>query len=75
MAKSMNFQRRHLEWVADEFAPMLGWPTDIEVLADALAPTCEGFKRDLFIARANKAWNDKHGAAIDEMADQDLINV
>lgn len=73
--KTVNFQRRHLEWVADEIAPMLGWPSEIDALADALEVTNDYFNREKFISRATQAWNDKHGAAIDEMADQEMINV
>lgn len=75
MGKSINFQRRHFEFIADEVAPMLGWPTEIDALADALEMTNDCFNREKFISRATQAWNDKHAAAIDEMADQELINV
>ena len=75
MGKLINFQRRHFEFIADEVAPMLGWPTEIDALADVMSMTNKYFNRDKFISRATQAWNDRHGHAIDDMADQDMINV
>jgi len=56
----MRMTRQHFEWLADEVAPTLPWPTHIEVLADKLAATNPRFDRDKFVARAVKNWEDNY---------------
>ena len=41
--------RSNYEFLADMVAPLMGWPSAIEAMA---------FKRDKFIKRAVKAWED-----------------
>ena len=49
-------QRRHYEFLADEVAPVLGWPTYITAMADKLAATNPKFDKEKFVARATAAW-------------------
>jgi len=49
-------QQRHYEFLADNVAPLLGWPTQIDRMADELAATNPKFNRDKFIQRAVAAW-------------------
>lgn len=56
----MKMTRQHFEWLADEVAPTLPWPTHIEVLADELAATNPRFDRGKFVARAVKNWEDNY---------------
>jgi len=49
-------QQRHFEYLADNVAPLLGWPTQIKKMADELAETNPRFNREKFIQRATKAW-------------------
>lgn len=51
-------QRRHYEFLADEVAPLMGWPTSIHRMADKLSKTNPNFDRDKFISRAVKNWED-----------------
>ena len=66
---SDKFQRRHFEFIADEIAPLLPWPSHIDDLSRVLEKTNRNFNPDRFISRATQAWNDRHGDAIDAMAD------
>ena len=56
----MKMTRQHFEWLADKVAPVLPWPTHIEVLADELAATNPRFDRSKFVARAVKNWEDNY---------------
>ncbi len=49
-------QQRHYEFLADNVAPLMGWPTQIHQMADKLASTNPKFNRDKFIKRATAAW-------------------
>lgn len=51
-------QRRHYEFLADEVAPLMGWPTQITVMADKLAETNPKFNKEKFIQRAVNAWEE-----------------
>lgn len=51
-------QRRHYEFLADEVAPLMGWPTQITAMAEKLAATNPKFNKGKFIERAVKAWED-----------------
>ena len=53
-------QRRHYEFLADEVAPLLGWPSQIRPMADKLAATNPKFNKEKFIQRAIKAWELAH---------------
>ena len=56
----MKMTRQHFEWLADELAPLLPWPTHIQGLADKLAETNPRFDKGKFIARAVKNWEDNY---------------
>lgn len=58
--KSPQFQRRHYEFLADFFGPLMGCPSDIVEMADKLRPTNPNFKADRFIDRATTAWEARH---------------
>ena len=49
-------QQRHFEYLADNVAPLLAWPTQISKMADELAETNPRFNKEKFIQRATKAW-------------------
>ena len=49
-------QQGHYEFLADNVAPLMGWPTQIHQMADKLASTNPKFNRDKFIKRATAAW-------------------
>jgi len=49
-------QQRHFEYIADNVAPLLPWPSKIQEMADKLAATNPRFDRKKFIDRAIKAW-------------------
>jgi hypothetical protein len=62
----MKLTKQHFEFMADQIAPMLGTPTDIEHLADLLADTNEHFKRGTFTSRAIRNWEDRNLYFADE---------
>jgi len=64
----MILSRQQLEYIADNVAPMLSWPTHINELADKLETTNPKFNRDKFIKRAVKAWEDQ--AQLQEIDDE-----
>jgi len=51
-------QQRHFEYLADNVAPLLAWPTQISKMADELAATNPRFNKEKFIQRATKAWEE-----------------
>tara|TARA_X000001316_G_C905451_1_gene22295 strand:- start:51 stop:248 length:198 start_codon:yes stop_codon:yes gene_type:complete len=51
-------QARHYNFLADEVAPIMGWPSQINAMADKLAATNPKFDKEKFIQRAVKAWED-----------------
>lgn len=53
-------QQRHFEYLADEVAPLLGWPTQIVEMAERLEKTNPRFNKDKFLTRAIKAWELAH---------------
>lgn len=52
--------KRHFEFMADEVAPLMGWPTSIYRMADKLAKTNPRFDKEKFISRAVKNWEQAH---------------
>jgi len=55
----MKLTRKHFEFIADEFAPLLGWATDVETITNSLAKTNPNFDADKFKKRALKNWEAK----------------
>jgi hypothetical protein len=53
---SALMQQRHFEYLADEVAPLMGWPTQIVEMADRLSSTNPKFNREKFLTRAINAW-------------------
>lgn len=53
---SALMQQRHFEYLADEVAPLMGWPTQIVEMADRLSSTNRKFNREKFLTRAINAW-------------------
>ena len=49
-------QQRHFEYIADKVASLLGWPSQINALADILCVTNPRFNREKFLKRATEAW-------------------
>lgn len=58
--KTPRMSRQHFEFIADNIAPMLSWPTHIKDMADLLAASNPNFNREKFIARATKCWEDNY---------------
>jgi hypothetical protein len=58
MFSTLKLSRRHFEFIADEIAPLLEFPTSIEALADKLAATNPRFDREKFTERALRNWED-----------------
>lgn len=52
----MNMNRVQLEWMADTFGPMVGWPTQLNQIADELQRANPNFNRDKWLRRATDAW-------------------
>lgn len=55
-----RWTRKDFEFIADEIAPMMHWPTHIEELADKLQALNPDFDRDKFIPRATNAWEENY---------------
>ena len=55
----MKLTRQHFEFIADEFAPLLGWANDVETMTDALKRTNPNFDAEKFKKRAYKNWEAK----------------
>tara|TARA_R110000823_G_scaffold100826_8_gene216704 strand:+ start:850 stop:1065 length:216 start_codon:yes stop_codon:yes gene_type:complete len=51
-------KRSHFEFLADEIAPLMGWPSAIVGMADKLQQTNPKFDKKKFLLRATKAWED-----------------
>jgi len=49
-------QQRHFEYLADEVAPLMGWPSQIVDMANRLAKTNPRFNKEKFLKRAVEAW-------------------
>ena len=56
----MPMTKKDYEFIADEIAPMMHWPTNIEELADKLQALNPDFDRDKFIPRATNAWEENY---------------
>ena len=56
----MKLSRQHFEYIADLMGPLVTWPSHIHSIADELERTNPKFKRDKFIQRATKAWENNH---------------
>ena len=61
-------QQRHFEYLADEVAPLMGWPTQIVEMAERLEKTNPRFNKDKFLTRAIKAWELAH--PVEEIDDE-----
>jgi len=51
-------QQRHFEYLADEVAPLMGWPSQIVEMANRLAKTNPRFNKEKFLKRAVYAWEE-----------------
>lgn len=65
----MRLTRQHFEFMADEVAPLLGWATGVNELADKLQQTNPRFDRDKFVRRATKNWEAKYQSSLEEIND------
>lgn len=58
---------QHYEFIADTIGPLVGWPSHLITVADALEETNSAFNREKFLARAYAAWEaNNEAAAIDD---------
>jgi dihydroorotase len=55
-----QFNRRHLEFIAEYVAPLINTPQDIEYLADVFEDTNPLFKRGKFVSKAINAWEKRN---------------
>jgi hypothetical protein len=49
-------QQRHYEYLADNLAPLMPWPSSIVAMAEKLKSTNPKFNKEKFLSRAIKAW-------------------
>jgi hypothetical protein len=62
MQKAPSMTRKDYTFIADRLGPLVGWPSQILDMADALAETNPRFDRDKFIQRATAAWEKQNPA-------------
>lgn len=62
----MKLTRQHFEFIADNIAPLLFSPTDIERIADSLEQTNNNFKRGVFVSRCLKNWEERNLKGMEE---------
>ena len=60
MPAAPNWTRKDFEFLADFIGPLVGWPSNLHVVADELEATNPRFNREKFLRRATKAWEDRH---------------
>lgn len=65
----MRLTRQHFEFMADEVAPLLGWATGVNELADKLKKTNPRFNREKFVERATKNWEQRYQLSLEEIDD------
>ena len=49
-----------VEFIADQVAPHVSWPSDLHCIADELEKVNPRFNRHKFIIRATKAWEKRN---------------
>ena len=49
-------QQRHYEYLADNVAPLMAWPSAIVAMANKLKATNPKFNKEKFLKRAIAAW-------------------
>tara|TARA_R100001460_G_scaffold5214_1_gene14602 strand:- start:4810 stop:5016 length:207 start_codon:yes stop_codon:yes gene_type:complete len=64
--------KKDYEFIADEIAPMMHWPTHIEELADKLQALNSKFDKDKFVARAIEAWEENYQECRMEQIDDNI---
>ena len=52
----MRMSKQHYEFIADTIGPMVGWPTQLNQIADELQRANPNFNRDKWLRRATDAW-------------------
>lgn len=72
-ASAPNMTRQHFEYIADVMGPIVGWPSDLQSIADALERTNPRFNREKFIQRATKKWEDNYAPPETEHGLQDFL--
>lgn len=50
------FQRKHYEFLVEEFMPHVSWPDKIHIIAKKLQEDNPKFNANIFISKANVAW-------------------
>lgn len=65
----MRLTRQHFEFMADEVAPLLGWATGVNELADKLQKTNPRFNREKFVKRATNNWEQRYKLSLEEIDD------
>lgn len=65
----MRLTRQHFEFMADEVAPLLGWATGVNKLADKLQKTNPRFDREKFVRRATQNWEAEYKLSLEEIDD------
>lgn len=68
----MRLTRQHFEWVANNIAPMVSWPSHIHSIADKLEATNPNFNRDRFIERATSAWEKNYEGRYPSNCDDEI---
>lgn len=65
-----RWTRRDFEFVADEIAPFMHWPTNIKELSKKLKRMNPRFDADKFESRAIAAWEERYQESLEELNDE-----
>ena len=65
-----RWTRQDFEFVADEIAPFLHWPTNIKELSQKLKRMNPRFDSDKFGRRAIAAWEERYRESLEELQDE-----
>ena len=65
-----RWTQRDFEFIADEIAPFMHWPTNIKELSKKLKRTNPKFDADKFERRAIAAWEERYQESLEELNDE-----
>ena len=65
-----RWTRQDFEFIADEIAPMLHWPTNIQELSQKLKRMNPRFDAEKFERRAIAAWEERYQESLEELNDE-----
>ncbi len=65
-----RWTRQDFEFIADEIAPFMHWPTNIKELSQKLKRMNPRFDADKFERRAIAAWEERYQESLEELNDE-----